>query len=80
MHKFSGGSGLFAQGVQNDVDERMRVACEELKEKHRLQYVMASVALSVGALPDMLCCPHVWFAVLFRCPRAVSWLLDWSGR
>lgn len=42
MHKFSGGSGLFAQGVQNDVDERMRVACEELKEKHRLQYVVCS--------------------------------------
>lgn len=37
MHKFSGGSGLFAQGVQNDVDERMRVACAELVEKHRLE-------------------------------------------
>jgi hypothetical protein len=39
MHKFSGGSGLFAQGMQDDVDERMRVACDELVEKHRLQYV-----------------------------------------
>lgn len=37
MHKFSGGSGLFAQGVQNDVDDRMRVACAELVEKHRIQ-------------------------------------------
>ena len=42
--KFAGGSGLFAETVQSDIDDRMSKACEELVEIHRLRDIAAKKA------------------------------------